>query len=88
MNKAKFTALTDLEKGWTVTVKGIPTMFKTTLEMGRGNYITSIDKTTSNINSAVIDNTQRGIRYNLNGQRVSNSYKGVVIENGKKLIVK
>lgn len=88
LNKAKFTALTDLEKGWTVTVKGIPTMFKTTLEMGRGNYITSIDKTTSNINSAVIDNTQRGIRYNLNGQRVSNSYKGVVIENGKKLIVK
>lgn len=31
---------------------------------------------------------QSGIRYNLSGQRVGDSYKGVVIENGKKIVVK
>lgn len=31
---------------------------------------------------------QRGVRYNLAGQRVGDSYKGVVIENGKKIVVK
>lgn len=31
---------------------------------------------------------QRGVRYNLAGQRVGDSYKGVVIENGKKNVVK
>lgn len=36
----------------------------------------AIGKTTTNINNAVINNAQRGIRYNLNGQRVSDSYKG------------
>lgn len=44
--------------------------------------------TTTNIRNTELDNAQHGIRYNLGGQRVSNSYKGVVIVNGKKLIVK
>ena len=48
----------------------------------------AIGGTTTNINNALINNAQRGIRYNLNGQRVCDSYKGVVIENGKKLVVK
>ena len=30
----------------------------------------------------------RAVRYNLAGERVGNSYKGVVIENGRKIIVK
>ena len=30
----------------------------------------------------------RAVRYNLAGERVSNSYKGIVIENGRKIIVK
>jgi hypothetical protein len=48
----------------------------------------AIGKTTTNINNALINNAQRGVRFNLNGQRVSDSYKGVVIENGKKFVVK
>ncbi len=48
----------------------------------------AIGGTTTNINNALINNAQRGIRYNLNGQRVCDSYKGVVIENGKKFVVK
>ena len=31
---------------------------------------------------------QNGVRYNLAGQKVDASYKGVVIENGKKMMVK
>lgn len=31
---------------------------------------------------------QTGLRYNLSGQRVDNSYKGVVIEDGKKFVVR
>ena len=31
---------------------------------------------------------ETGVRYNLAGQKVGNGFKGVVIENGKKLVVK
>lgn len=43
----------------------------------------------SGINGVTNDNTvKNGARYNLAGQRVSKSYKGIVIENGKKFVVK
>ena len=42
----------------------------------------------TNAIQAVNAGLQEGIRYNLSGQRVSANYKGVVIENGKKMIVK
>lgn len=42
----------------------------------------------SSINNITVDNAKNGVRYNLAGQRVNESYKGVVIENGKKMIVK
>ena len=38
-------------------------------------------------NIQALDNLN-GIRYNLSGQRVSDSYKGVVIQNGKKYLMK
>jgi hypothetical protein len=38
------------------------------------------------IKSAVID--QNGAIYNLAGQKVSNDFKGLVIKNGKKFVVK
>lgn len=31
---------------------------------------------------------QNGVRYNLAGQKVSDSYKGLVIMNGKKAVMK
>lgn len=40
------------------------------------------------INSAVVDSNVSSAAYNLAGQRVSNSYKGIVVKNGKKFIVK
>lgn len=42
----------------------------------------------SGINSAVVDSNVSSAAYNLAGQRVSNSYKGIVVKNGKKFIVK
>lgn len=40
------------------------------------------------ITNIAADKAQNGVRYNLAGQRVSKDFKGVVIENGKKMIVK
>lgn len=40
------------------------------------------------INSAVVDSNVSTAAYNLAGQRVSNSFKGIVVKNGKKFIVK
>ena len=40
------------------------------------------------INNITAAKAQNGVRYNLAGQRVSKDFKGVVIENGKKMIVK
>lgn len=40
------------------------------------------------INNAVIKNNVSTATYNLAGQRVSNSYKGIVVKDGKKFIVK
>lgn len=60
-----------------------------TLTMAAGDVTISIDNGTI---TAVTDlNTTRpksGQRYNLMGQPVGNDYKGIVIEDGKKLIVK
>ena len=40
------------------------------------------------INNVVNNNTASTVTYNLAGQRVSDEYKGIVIKNGKKLLVK
>lgn len=44
--------------------------------------------TTTGIHHVAVDKARKGVRYNLAGQRVGEGYKGVVIENGKKIIVK
>lgn len=66
------------------TIKGIVSMFK-------GNYqitIISIDTTTGidNLNAENKTLNNNAPLYNLAGQRVDKSYKGVVIQNGKKFI--
>ena len=39
------------------------------------------------INSVVNGNAASGNIYNLNGQRVTNNFKGIVVKNGKKFVV-
>ena len=50
-------------------------------------YISQIAGT-SGVNAITVEKAQNNIRYNLAGQRVDESYKGVVIMNGKKFVVK
>lgn len=45
--------------------------------------------TTAGINNAMVEaENKEGVRYNLAGQRVNNNYKGLVIVNGHKVIIK
>ena len=43
--------------------------------------------TATGINSVVNGNVASGNIYNLNGQRVTNNFKGIVVKNGKKFVV-
>ena len=47
-----------------------------------------VNTTITGITSITAEKAQNGVCYNLAGQRVSKDFKGVVIENGKKMIVK
>ena len=76
--------LSTLEGAKNKTVKGIVSMFK-------GNFqitIISIDTTTGidNLNAENKTLNENAPMYNLAGQRVDKTYKGVVIQNGKKFI--
>ena len=50
-------------------------------------YLVSINGTTA-INTIEADKAQDGVIYNLAGQKVDNSYKGLIIKNGKKMLQK
>ena len=50
--------------------------------------VVNTNSVATGIHGVTVDNAKKGVRYNLAGQRVNESYKGVVIENGKKMIVK
>ena len=50
--------------------------------------ITATFSSTSGISNVNAENAKNAVRYNLAGQKVSNGYKGVVIENGKKVVLK
>ncbi len=60
-----------------------------------GGYYTidGYQATVTGINNITIDENQQGKRtnnaiYNLAGQRVDKTYKGIVIQNGKKIVIK
>ena len=48
----------------------------------------NMSEAVTGINNAISEKAADGKMYNLNGQRVSNNYKGVVVVNGKKVLVK
>lgn len=51
-------------------------------------YVLSNTESGLNGVQAETKTVKSGVRYNLAGQRVNNSFKGIVIENGKKVVVK
>lgn len=85
-NKA-FTSADAVKAGDVVIVCGKLTYFSSTYELAQGCYLYSLNGTTTGINS-VKASTKSSELYNLSGQRVDSSYKGVVIRNGKKFVNK
>lgn len=57
---------------------------------GRGFTIKTVELvgTVTGIGSVVAEPTANGSAYNLSGQKVSDTYKGIVIKNGKKYLMK
>ena len=51
-------------------------------------YLVSVEKNASGINTITAAKVENAVRYNLAGQKVDNSFKGVVIVNGKKMLQK
>ena len=76
-----------VQVGDEVIVYGNLTKYGSTYELGKGCYLYSIKKNTAGI-SSVKASQKSSVLYNLSGQRVNGSYKGVVISNGKKFVNK
>lgn len=61
---------------------------ETTPELASGGKIISINSTSTGINNIKVSKSYNDAIYNVAGQIVTSSYKGLVIKNGKKLIQK
>uniref|UniRef100_UPI00402586FA hypothetical protein n=1 Tax=Prevotella sp. TaxID=59823 RepID=UPI00402586FA len=86
-NNADFAAVDAVKAGDKVVIYGKLTSFNGTYELGRGCYLYSLNGSTTGI-SKIQTSVAKYVRYNLAGQKVGADYKGVVIENGKKVVVK
>ena len=90
---ANFTSAQTLNAGDKVVVKGTLTDYTnksgvTTREFAQGSQIVSLNGTTTAISSIKSNTVDNAAIYNLAGQRVSKTYKGMVIKNGKKYIAR
>ena len=63
-------------------------LFQHSSQIGFGGFEFTPGSDTGISNLVVAGKTQKGARYNLAGQQVDASYKGMVIENGKKFVQK
>lgn len=73
--------------GDNVVIYGQLTKYNQTYELSKGCYLYSLNGSTTGI-SKIQTSAAKSVRYNLAGQKVGADYKGVVIENGKKVVVK
>jgi uncharacterized protein YozE (UPF0346 family) len=87
LDNKKFTSADAVQVGDKVIVYGNLTKYGSTYELGSGCYLYSINGKTTGI-SSVKASQKSSVLYNLSGQRVNGSYKGVVISNGKKYVNK
>ena len=93
LNNEKFTAEDQIKVGDEVKIAGVLTNYKkndTVTKQVTNSYIVAINGVTTGINSivAIPALDANAPVYNLAGQRVSKSYKGVVVQNGRKFILK
>ncbi len=84
---ADFVAADDVKVGDQVVIYGKLTSYNGKYELDRGCYLYSINGKTTGISSVKASQKSSEL-YNLSGQRVNSSYKGVVIRNGKKFVNK
>ena len=84
----KFTLGDEIEVGDEIVVYGKLVLFNnTTPEITTGSSIYSVNGITTGVNSITTDETDSNAPvFNVAGQRVSNSFKGIVIKNGKKFM--
>lgn len=87
LGNKKFTSADAVKVGDEVVVYGKLTINGKTYELAKGCYLYSIKKNATGI-SSVKASQKSSVLYNLSGQRVNNSYKGVVIRDGKKFVNK
>lgn len=99
VNEVKYGQIVVLTTNTGVTVAKVdnaPEGYEFTI--GKGTYVYSIDIVTPDVLPDVPDelvgvegvkaaDAKKGVRYNLAGQRVNKAYKGLVIEDGKVLLV-
>lgn len=81
---AAFKDATKLKAGTKVMIKSVLTSFNGKAELNRGHIVSYTPTGISKIETSAA----KAVRYNLAGQKVGANYKGVVIENGKKIVVK
>jgi len=87
LNGEKFTSEDQIKVGDEVIVYGQLVNYSGTYEINSGNQLYSINGVTTGINKVEADTEDvNAPAYNLAGQRVNNSYKGIIIKNGKKYI--
>ena len=91
LNNAKYTeeTINNFKEGDLVVVEGVLQMY---VKNGVGTpeisscHLVSINGETSNVNMISVAIDANAPTFNLAGQRVNNSFKGIVIKNGKKYI--
>ena len=84
---ASFTVDNKVKVGDEVVVYGSLAMYNTQAETAAGAVLIKLNGSTTGINIAKMDK-QNGVIYNVAGQKVTSSYKGLVIMNGKKFVNK
>ena len=85
-NNQKFVTIESaIAKGGFVSLQGKLTNYNGTLELTKGHFLSY---NATNISNISLDNDANAPAYSLDGRRVDQNYRGVVIKGGKKMIQK
>ena len=85
---AKFESIDDIKVGDEVVVYGKLKLFNTTYEVDANNILISKKSNSTGIPNITVTTADNAPAYNLAGQKVNGSYKGILIKNGKKMVKK
>ena len=86
INGEKFTSADQIKVGDEVVVYGTMKKFGETYEFNYNNVLISLNRVETGINNITTSAADNAPIFNLAGQKVGKSYKGVVIKAGKKMI--